>query len=662
MGKSGRIGFYVATGLLLGVISSVFAANDVVTEFRHRFELLEQDGPVDALEDRSKWPKQDFLASYLEFELLFHPNYSPTTQHLLNFLEKWPRHAQAERVIRLLEQRMLATGGEVAQKWYAKHPPKSALARLQYVTGLLKGKELKELNEAFAWWRDLYREGVAVNLPEIGKDHSFWSKLTFADHEVRARALLDKSSRTAWLNTLDQLSNDRKAFFLAMEVARKGDATFLPLVRTLTLTQLESQELWRERFEAIHRQGSRSKMAEMLASTEGAQLASEDRHRWRYYLGRALLFIDRDFKGAFGLLNENVQEMGAKLEDSLWLAGWSVYSDGDHTTAQSLFQKLGKEGSTGMGRSQGAYWAARLAQSQEDKQVWLNLAAENLDNLYGLLSKEELHGQLPPLPSDALPCPNDKSDKLSAKDTEGLRLLQAVGRDWYLAGEILKVSDHLNLLPAERLCLAIQYKAADLSLKLASELQRKDRIYWSGLFPIPGWSPNGGWQLSQALIFGTSRQESHFFHRAESSAKALGIMQLMPETARMEAQQSHLPVSTRLRLQMPGYNLAVGQAYMHRMLNQFDGDLVLTLIAYNAGPSRAKAWRERRNTEDSLTFIENIPISETRNYVKRVLTGLEIYRLQLTGKASIVADMAKGGPGLAALAPIQGIAGKSHDR
>ncbi|MBF0126658.1 MAG: lytic transglycosylase domain-containing protein [Magnetococcales bacterium] len=635
----------------LGVISPALAQEDLVREYRRWFEMLEREGSLEALQDRSKWPGHELLNSYLELELLLHPNYQMTNERLEGFLNRWPQHAQADRLVRIMEKRIVELDGEVAERWYARHPPKSQLARLQHVGGLLRKERI---NEAFVLWRDLYREGAAVVLPAIDERHSFWTRLVSGDHETRARSLLGRGPGSSFGNLLRLMPAERRDFFLALDAARKGEQNFSALAKKAKLTPAETQELWRERFEYLHRAGAREKLLEMLQGAEGKLLAPEDRQRWRYHYGRAMVFINHDYKAAYRLLQENVRDKGGALEDSVWLAGWSALNGGDLNRAEMLFQQLAKEGLTTGGRSQGAYWAARLNHSAEQKQFWLHMAARNLDNIYGLLAKEEVSGFLTTLKSDELAtCPDDNG-KLSPEEAKGLRLLQEVGRDWYNGGEIQKLGDRLNLLPEERLCLAIRYGAAELALKLSHEVQKKDRVVWRGLFPVPNWVPDGGWTLAQAVIWGTSRQESQFFPRAESSAKALGVMQLMPDTAAMEARLSQFPPSNRFRLQLPGYNLALGQAYMQRMLKQFDGDLVLALCAYNAGPGRAKAWQEKRRSEDALTFIENIPITETRTYVKRVMAGVGVYRMLLDGGVSMKAYLAPGGPGLAALRPGQG--------
>ncbi|MBF0179215.1 MAG: lytic transglycosylase domain-containing protein [Magnetococcales bacterium] len=632
---------------LLAPVPRALAEADLVKEYRLRFELLEREGKPDALLERSRWPGNDFLNSYLELELMQHPSQELTTQRLEAFFASWPHHAQADRLVRFMEKRVAEMDAASAEQWFARHPPKLQLARLRHVE-ILVGQN--RLGEAFAPWRDLYREGAAVVVKAIDDEHIFWTRLSVSDHESRARAMLGKGGAVLE-PILRYLPAQRRDLFLVLDAARRGDAGLGAMLKKVQLTESETRELWRERFETLHRSGAKTQLLTQLQGPEGQKLAPEDRHRWRYHYGRAKVFLDRDYQGALRLLLENVRDKGGALEDSLWLAGWSALQSGDRVQAEGLFMQLAKDGVSSQGRSQGAYWAARLAAEGERKLFWLRQAAKNLDNLHGLLAKEEADGFLPSLKSeDTGSCPDDHG-RISPEEAGGLRLLQEVGRDWYNGPEIQKLGERYNLTPEEKLCLAIRYGAAELALKLGAEVQKKDRVIWRGLYPVPNWVPDGGWRLAPALVLGTSRQESQFYPRAESSAKALGVMQLIPDTATMEAKQSNFPPATRFRLQIPHYNMALGQAYMERMLKAFDGDLVLALCAYNAGPGRAREWQERRRKEDPMTFIENIPFTETRTYVKRVLTGVGIYRLQLDGKVSMRDYVAQGGPGLEALRP-----------
>jgi soluble lytic murein transglycosylase len=134
-----------------------------------------------------------------------------------------------------------------------------------------------------------------------------------------------------------------------------------------------------------------------------------------------------------------------------------------------------------------------------------------------------------------------------------------------------------------------------------------------------------------ALVLSVMRQESEFYPRARSPVGALGLMQLMPATARHTAKGMGLPFNHDRLTEDPDYNVRLGQAYLNELLENFDGSYILALAAYNAGPSRAASWVKlfgdpRDPKVDQINWIERIPFSETRNYVQRILESLVVYR------------------------------------
>ena len=120
-----------------------------------------------------------------------------------------------------------------------------------------------------------------------------------------------------------------------------------------------------------------------------------------------------------------------------------------------------------------------------------------------------------------------------------------------------------------------------------------------------------------ALVFGLVRQESVFSSGIHSRAGAVGLMQLMPATGRqLHRREGH---GGRPDLENPAVNARLGVTYLRRLLDDFGGDAVLALAAYNAGPARARRWRSDLAALPADEFFESIPFSETRFYVKRVL-------------------------------------------
>lgn len=116
-------------------------------------------------------------------------------------------------------------------------------------------------------------------------------------------------------------------------------------------------------------------------------------------------------------------------------------------------------------------------------------------------------------------------------------------------------------------------------------------------------------------------------------------MQLMPTTAAKLAKAMNVIFKKKEALanaltQDPGLNVKLGSAYLDDLLSDFNGSYILSVAAYNAGPSRVRKWMRdmgdpRQRDVDAVDWIESIPFAETRNYVQRVLEGVQVYRRRL---------------------------------
>jgi len=123
--------------------------------------------------------------------------------------------------------------------------------------------------------------------------------------------------------------------------------------------------------------------------------------------------------------------------------------------------------------------------------------------------------------------------------------------------------------------------------------------------------------LDTDFIYAIIRQESLYRATAGSSAGALGLMQLLPETARNTARRAGLPVPTRAQLLQPSVNVPLGAAFLASLVTRFNGERALASAAYNAGPNAARRWLPEAPL-DLDAWVENIPFNETRAYVQRV--------------------------------------------
>ena len=136
-------------------------------------------------------------------------------------------------------------------------------------------------------------------------------------------------------------------------------------------------------------------------------------------------------------------------------------------------------------------------------------------------------------------------------------------------------------------------------------------------------------------VYSVIRQESAFLPHARSPVGAMGMMQLMPNTARQVSKELGLPVANKKALLTPDLNVKLGTSYMSQLLAQFNGNIILATAAYNAGPHRAEAWQPDYLPVRGDLWIETIPFHETRDYVKKILTYQAIYRSHMGLEAQL---------------------------
>lgn len=150
--------------------------------------------------------------------------------------------------------------------------------------------------------------------------------------------------------------------------------------------------------------------------------------------------------------------------------------------------------------------------------------------------------------------------------------------------------------------------------------------------------------LDPAYVYGLIRQESRFIMDARSGVGASGLMQVMPATARWTAKKIGMEGFTQDQLNDRDTNIAIGTAYLKFALDDFNGSMPMAAAAYNAGPGRPRTWRNGP-VLDAAIWAESIPFSETRDYVKKVLSNTTNYAAMLTGRPqSLKARLSTVGP------------------
>jgi soluble lytic murein transglycosylase len=164
------------------------------------------------------------------------------------------------------------------------------------------------------------------------------------------------------------------------------------------------------------------------------------------------------------------------------------------------------------------------------------------------------------------------------------------------------------------------------------------RTFWEAFYPL-GWASElseaaGRASVDPYLVAAIVREESSYNSQARSRVGARGLMQLMPDTARPMARQRGLPFNDGALLDEPSANLTLGAAHLAGLLKEF-GDARLAVAAYNAGATPVRQWWKGRPTDDVEVWVELIPFTETRRFVRRVMLAWEEYRRLYSGTAGL---------------------------
>ncbi len=341
-----------------------------------------------------------------------------------------------------------------------------------------------------------------------------------------------------------------------------------------------------------------------------------------------------------------------------FLSGWiALRYLKDAKTAYRHFARIPPAAKLSSERSRGHYWMARaqmaLGRSAAAKKSYAAASAFPT-HFYGQLSRDALGYDDRPLPLNIVtPSAADRNAVARDEVVRAFKLVSRAGAKrhqrgflWGLSRRFKKPAHHAAV--AEIIKRHAGYGNAMRYAKIARVRGYKIDNWAYPKGAMPRWKKIGH-PVERALVFGLTRQESEFVSHAGSHAGAKGLMQIMPGTAKIIARK-HRVRHTRSKLTRdPAYNVMLGAAHLGDLLADYKGSMVMTLAAYNAGPGNVRKWvakhgDPRTRSIDPIDWTESIPFQETRNYVKKVLQNVQVYRTRLGQKKrhSIMADLHRG--------------------
>ncbi|MGL6208863.1 MAG: lytic transglycosylase domain-containing protein, partial [Paracoccaceae bacterium] len=452
-------------------------------------------------------------------------------------------------------------------------------------------------------WTGARRGEAERMLPRVSDD---WRALGVA----RLALQTDRAGVSALVDAVPKsvagdpgLAYDR--FIWRMKKDRYDDAATLILERSDTAARLGNPEPWADR---------RASLARIMMR--------QDKFRTAYkiaaghHLKGGTDFIDLEFVAGFVALR--------KLDDP--------------TAALGHFRALKTAAKTPISMARADYWIGRALEALgEPANDSYAAAARHQTAYYGLMAAERLGLSL--------------DEGLLAGGPAGDWRQSSFARSSVLAAARLLVQAGDRTL-AKRFFLHLEESVPDgelgtfarmaldmgephIALLIAKAAAERGIILPAAYYPVTEMVP-GELPVSRALALSIARRESEFDPAAQSPAGARGLMQVMPETAKLVSRQLGLEYGLGKLTADPAYNVTLGAQYLRDMADQFGPSVALIASGYNAGPRRPAAWIEtfgdpRRADVDVVDWVEMIPFTETRTYVMRVVEGVVIYRARLKG-------------------------------
>jgi soluble lytic murein transglycosylase len=477
----------------------------------------------------------------------------------------------------------------------------------------------------------------------------FGAAIAIPVHQARMQKMLYET-RIASAGRVAELANSA-ALYTAWSAVIRKDKTAGKLLDAVPQQQrVAGYYFAKARF--LRRQGKTTAAAQVMLSAPRETAGLIDPDEWwneQQTLARDLIDLKK-YDLAYEIAAGHVAGTPAKQGDGEFHAGWiALRFLKDAPKSLQHFKNLAAITDGPISQARAYYWLGRAVEAgaEGNSNDYFTRAAAFATTYYGQLAAAKI---------------GLKSLNIATPVASDLDRTRFNGREWVLASKMLIEAGHawratplINALadnlssPGELAMLADMATAAGQS-KLALQVGKSsaNRGINVGALTHPLGAIPDETQLSdagRALAYAVARQESEFHVGAKSGAGALGLLQLLPGTAKEMATRVGLEYS-QVRLTVDGgYNATLGARYLSEQIDRFDGSYILTFIAYNAGPRRADEWVKRygnpqgKTIEDVIDFVELIPFSETRSYVQRVMENYEVYKWRLNGQYNIVEDL-----------------------
>ena len=538
--------------------------------------------------------------------------------------------------------------------FFASDPPRSAKGHFALARALLTRGDVPRASAILheAWRADAFSSDLEGQARE-----AFGGLITLADDAARMDARLYAEDEDAALRAARHLDAT------AMAVAKARIAVIDQAGNAKSLLEAVPEDARHEpgylfsRIQWLRRSDKIVEAAQLLLAAPHDPARLGDVDLWwveRRLVARKLLDL-----GNARLAYEVVNAAAIPKDENYraerhFTAGWiALRFIHEPSAALSHFARIAEGVTNPITLARAFYWQGRAAEAlgrEQDARSFYHQAAYYPTAYYGQLARAKLGF-------------NEVTLRMPPEPTPEHRILEIVR-----VFEILYPIDERDLVAAMAADLgdnatdtaalvglagiAARHHDARATLLIGKAALRRGLPFERYAFPdfgVPEYRQIGP-EVEACVVYAIIRQESAFNARVVSSANAIGLMQVTPAAGRDTAKRFNVTFDQRRLSQDVAYNAQLGTAELGNDIATWRGSYILAFVAYNAGPRRAKEWIEQYGDPrdlkiDPIDWIERIPISETRNYVQRVLENMQVYRalLENNPKLLIEADLRRGG-------------------
>ncbi|WP_292023911.1 lytic transglycosylase domain-containing protein [Maritimibacter sp. UBA3975] len=565
-----------------------------------------------------------------------------TFEESLAFLERhpdWP----GEDLLRERTERNIPSDALLADvlRFFQGHTPETGTGAIRYARALWEsGAQDAAMAEARRAWTEM-----SLASSEEDQFMHDWPK-TLADyHWERMDSLLWAGRTSQAERHMARVTTDQQILARARIGLRETEAGVDDMIAKVPEALADDPGLAYERMLWRLRKGRIDDAIEMVLDRSDS---AED-------LGRPLMWGDERRRFAREKMREGEAQVAYDIaanhfideavwdrEDNEWIAGFvALRMLDDPEAAVTHFRNFRATVDTPISQGRAGYWEGRALEAADrtaEAEAAYAFGAQHQTAFYGLLAAEKAGVPMDPKLAGTEAFPDFETASFwGTPIMEAARLTAALDEYYLTQRFVVHLSERLDRTETGQ--LADWAESVDLPyvmLKIAKHSVNFDKVLERAYFPTPDIG-KGHPEVPRALEMAISRRESEFNHTVRSHAGALGLMQLMPGTARDMASRLGIDYEqSRLTTDME-YNARLGSEYLAWLKERFGNNPVLISVAYNAGLGRAYRWSEERGDPrdpdvDVIDWIEMIPFEETQNYVMRVTETLPIYEARLTGE------------------------------